>query len=106
MEKDTPHGMEDELVRFHSLYRDRVCHKYILLAIDHYATTLKLDMKHVYHALPRLLSLWFDFVSIETPTSDDNIPAGALRPEYLSKFDHKPLITSSDDTCCSSHSLL
>ena len=86
-EKDTPHGMDDDLVRFHSLYRDKICHRYILLAIEHYATTLKLDMKHVYHALPRLLSLWFDFVSVQTPTSEDNMPAGAFRPEYLRKFD-------------------
>ena len=85
--------MEEDQVRFHSLYRDRVCHKYILLAIEHYATTLKLDMKHVYHALPRLLSLWFDFVSVQTPTSEDNMPAGAFRPEYLSKFDPRSLRT-------------
>ena len=86
-EKDSPHGMEEDLVRFHALYRDRVCHKYILLAIEHYATTLRRDMKQVYHALPRLLSLWFDFVSLRPPSSDDYMPSGASKPEYLSKFD-------------------
>mmetsp|Transcript_3837 Transcript_3837/g.10915 ORF Transcript_3837/g.10915 Transcript_3837/m.10915 type:complete len:159 (+) Transcript_3837:2596-3072(+) len=38
-------------------------------------------MKHVYQTLPRLLSLWFDFVSVEgsdyVGTSDD------ITPEYL-----------------------
>ena len=78
--------MEEDLVRFNALYRDKVCHQYILLAIKHYATTLKLDMKHVYQALPRLLSLWFDFVSVRPPTSDGKEPSGGLKPEYLGKF--------------------
>ena len=91
-EKDSPRGMEEDLLRFNSLYRDRVCHDYILLAIEHYATTLKLEMKHVYHALPRLLSLWFDFVSVETPNADDQVPSGSLKPEYLSKLDPGCLI--------------
>jgi hypothetical protein len=85
-EKDSPHGMEEDVIRFNALYRDNVCHQYILLAIEHYATTLKLDMKHVYQALPRLLSLWFDFVSVQPPSSDDNVPPGALKPEYRGKF--------------------
>lgn len=49
-----------------AICRDKGTQKFILLAIEHYSAALKLDMKHVYQALPRLLSLWFDFVSIHT----------------------------------------
>lgn len=86
-ERDSPHGIEDDVVRFNALYRDTICHQYILLAIEHYATTLKLEMKHVYQALPRLLSLWFDFVSVQPPSSKDTALPGALKPEYLGKCD-------------------
>ena len=85
-EKDSPHGMEDDVVPFNALYRDKACQHYILLAIEHYALTLKLDMKHVYQTLPRLLSLWFDFVSVQPPRSDYNQTSGAMKPEYLGKF--------------------
>jgi hypothetical protein len=34
------------------------------MAIEHHTKALSLDSKHVYQALPRLLSLWFDFTSI------------------------------------------
>ena len=44
---------------------DTISQKFILLAMEHYVSSLKLSTKHVYQALPRLLSLWFDFVSIE-----------------------------------------
>ena len=84
-EKDSPRGIADDLVRFNALYRDKVCHQYILLAIEHYAITLKVDMKHVYQALPRLLSLWFDFVSIKPPGSDYTGPPKAVESEYLCK---------------------
>lgn len=59
------HGVDEELVRTSVIFRDSACHKYILLAMEHYAVALKLDPKHVYQALPRLLSLWFDFASID-----------------------------------------
>jgi hypothetical protein len=59
------HGVEEDLVRTSVIFRDQACHKYILMAMEHYAIALKLDPKHVYQALPRLLSLWFDFASID-----------------------------------------
>ena len=85
-EKDSPNGVQEDQIRFHILYREKVCHKYILLAIQHYAAALRRDMKHVYQALPRLLSLWFDFVSVEAPNPDDVSTPDALNPRYLSKF--------------------
>jgi len=49
---------------------DKTCQGYLLRSIKHYAEALSLDTKHVYQALPRLLSLWFDFTSIGL-TDDD-----------------------------------
>jgi hypothetical protein len=46
-----------------SPFGDKVCQRYILLAIKHYGEAVKLGMKHVFQALPRLLALWFDFTS-------------------------------------------
>ena len=43
---------------------DKACQRYILLAIKHYVEALVIDIRHVYQALPRLLSLWFEFTSI------------------------------------------
>lgn len=37
--------------------------KYLLMAIEQYINALRFNSKHVYQALPRLLSLWFDFSS-------------------------------------------
>lgn len=49
---------------------DKVCQKYVALAVKHFAEALILDTKHVYEALPRLLSLWFEFTSIHGGTSE------------------------------------
>jgi hypothetical protein len=54
----------DEKIRNHIVSRDKACLRYVILAVNHYAEALILDIKHVYQALPRLLSLWFDFTSI------------------------------------------
>lgn len=59
------HGVDEDLVRTSVIFRDSICQEYILNAMKHYAIALKLDSKHVYEALPRLLSLWFDFASID-----------------------------------------
>jgi hypothetical protein len=93
-EKDSPHGMNDDVMRFNALYRDKVCHNYILLAIEHYALALKFDMKHVYQTLPRLLSLWFDFVSVKLPKHDSDNSSRVVKPEYLGKFIFDYLFTS------------
>ena len=41
------------------------CQKYLLQAMEEYGRALQLGTKHVYQALPRLLSLWFEFTSID-----------------------------------------
>lgn len=57
-------GITDEKLRNLIISKDKACIRYIVLAVRHYAEALVLDVKHVYQALPRLLSLWFDFTSI------------------------------------------
>jgi hypothetical protein len=64
LEKETLYGLDEDEVRNNVIFRDKTCQNYTLLAMNHYATALALDTKHVYQALPRLLSLWFDFVSV------------------------------------------
>jgi hypothetical protein len=54
----------EEKIRNHIVSRDKACLRYVVLAVNHYAEALVLDIKHVHQALPRLLSLWFDFTSI------------------------------------------
>lgn len=54
---------EDQL-RSRTIAKDGTCQKFVLLALKHYANSLALGTKNVYQALPRLLTLWFDFTSI------------------------------------------
>ena len=74
------HGVDEDLVRTSVIYRDAVCQEYILSAMKHYAIALRLDSKHVYQALPRLLSLWFDFASID--------PSKQIVPEDFNPSGH------------------
>jgi hypothetical protein len=57
-------GITDEKLKSLIVSKDKACIRYVVLAVKHYAEALVLDVKHVYQALPRLLSLWFDFTSI------------------------------------------
>ncbi|GKY98658.1 hypothetical protein MPSEU_000822200 [Mayamaea pseudoterrestris] len=62
-------GLDEETARRLCLGDDKASHRHILVAIHFYVEALKLDTQHVYQALPRLLSLWFDFTALST--SDD-----------------------------------
>uniref|UniRef100_A0A6U2XGY7 non-specific serine/threonine protein kinase n=1 Tax=Entomoneis paludosa TaxID=265537 RepID=A0A6U2XGY7_9STRA len=57
-------GNDGGLTANQALALDRASQKYLILAVQHYAEALTLDLKHLYQALPRLLSLWFQFTSI------------------------------------------
>lgn len=67
-------GADDEMHRNYSMASDETCQRYLRLAINHYAISLQLQVKHVYQSLPRLLSLWFDFTAIKhvSKTSGSN----------------------------------
>jgi hypothetical protein len=59
---------DDDNRRNQIIAGDRTCQSYIILCIQHYAETLRIVVKlhrYVYQALPRLLSLWFDFCSVK-----------------------------------------
>jgi hypothetical protein len=63
-------GTDEDILRSGTIAQDRTCQKHVLLAIKHYAEAMSLDTKHVYQALPRMLSLWFDFTSIGKKADD------------------------------------
>ena len=44
---------------------DQNCQKYVLMAIEENLYALSLGQKYIFQALPRLLTLWFDFTSKE-----------------------------------------
>lgn len=88
---------DDDASRARILCNDFLCQKYIRRAIQHYSTALMHDLKHVYQALPRLLSLWFDFTGIQLDQGTEstigysqklNAPFrfGCINPNFLTIF--------------------
>ena len=64
-ERDVDHIYSDDItLRSFAVFQDQKCQIYIKLVVEQYIEALKLGEKHVYLALPRLLSLWFEFTSI------------------------------------------
>lgn len=61
---------DDESARAKIVQREKSCHTYIFEAIKEYGAASRLSQKHVFQALPRLLTLWFDFTSIN---GDDDL---------------------------------
>ena len=59
---------------------DKTCQKFLVLAVSHYAEALKLDLKHLYQALPRLLSLWFQFTFVTEDLPQNQEPANTQAP--------------------------
>lgn len=55
---------DDEISRGSIMKSDKVCRKYLLSTIQQYIESLKLGQDHVFQALPRMLTLWFDFTAI------------------------------------------
>lgn len=47
------------------LSEDIPCQKYVVQSIQQYISAIKLDSKHLYQALPRLLSLLFEFTLLD-----------------------------------------
>ena len=56
---------EDATVRQYVLSEDMNCQNYLYFAMEQYLEALKASEKHVYQALPRVLSLWFEYTSVE-----------------------------------------
>jgi hypothetical protein len=62
-------GVEEAMLSTFCIAHDKTCQINVSLAIHHYVESLALDANYVYQALPRLLSLWFDFTSIKKSES-------------------------------------
>lgn len=60
----------EEVHRLVTLAGDSTCQKFLCMAITHFVEALKLDLKHVFQALPRLLSLWFEFSIVTVDLAD------------------------------------
>ena len=74
-------GASEDDAKGQVLSKDKTCQNYILLAMQQYTAALRINTKHVYRALPRMLSLWFDLVSV---SSDGNLgSSGKPRPFNL-----------------------
>jgi len=56
---------DDDSARAKIVKEDKSCQRYTLDAIREYGEALRLSQKHIFQALPRLLTLWFDFTAIE-----------------------------------------
>ena len=68
---DASHSRVDEdRSRSDAIYGDASCQSYIIMAMEHYSASLRQSLKHVYHALPRLLSLWFELAAIQVPAGE------------------------------------
>jgi serine/threonine-protein kinase ATR len=84
---------EDEAVREYALSADINCQNYLYMAMEQYLSALSVNSNHVYQALPRFLSLWFEYTAIEkmskkynrdnvgmdTPVKLSSDPSGFLR---------------------------
>ena len=55
---------DDDSIRLKIIRMDSSCQFYLLSAMDEYGKALKTGQKHLYQAMPRLLTIWFDFNSI------------------------------------------
>lgn len=62
-------AMDEDGFRQTCLAQDRLCQKYVYLSVKHFVEALTLDLKHLFQALPRLLSLWFEFSAVNVETS-------------------------------------
>ena len=61
---DSSRNSEDELIRSAAIQKDQSSQKYILEALKEYGEALRLGLKHVFQALPRFLTLWFELTGI------------------------------------------
>lgn len=104
--------VDNDLLRMEALKVDEGCQKLLLDTVQEYTMALQFNQKHVFLCLPRLLTLWFEFTSIEGPSTlrsyQDksnallrdcirNIPAISyytVLPQLISRLNHK-----DSDTC-------
>uniref|UniRef100_A0A7S1BX17 non-specific serine/threonine protein kinase n=1 Tax=Corethron hystrix TaxID=216773 RepID=A0A7S1BX17_9STRA len=54
----------DDKTRLLDIGHDTLCQNYMLEAMSEFGKALELSQKHIYQALPRLLSMWFDLTGV------------------------------------------
>ena len=91
----------DDHMRKTIISNDQNCQKYVLMAIEEYLNALSLGQKHIFQALPRLLTLWFDFTSIEVEediknSNDDLAKETKIKSQKLldSQFEANKIVHS------------
>jgi serine/threonine-protein kinase ATR len=72
-------GLDEDDLRSRTIGADEACQRNVLRIMEHYTQTLCLNSIHVYNALPRLLSLWFDFTSIQSSIEDREVQGKLMR---------------------------
>lgn len=79
-------SVDEDRRRGEVIYGDPICQSYILMAMKNYIESLKTSSKHVYHALPRLLSLWFELTGIAVASDEKKAPhSGGRQVTYSSR---------------------
>lgn len=96
--RESLNGVDENEIRGEVILRDAICQTHTLLAMRMYAAALKIDTKHVFQALPRLLSLWFDLVSVarEQVPGESGSKQDPLRK--YSRLNLSLLVTSRSNT--------
>jgi hypothetical protein len=92
--------LDDDGNRSDAIYRDAISQAYMLQALEHYGASLRQSLKHVYHALPRLLSLWFELTAIQVPVAErfDASPHSKKRQTAFNGSGRNSGTTSKPDT--------
>lgn len=75
-------GDDVDAMREKALAMDTTCHRYLLDAMQAYSQALLHGDKHLFQALPRMLTIWFDLTSIDESTLDrEDLQAILLRSQ-------------------------
>jgi len=82
---------DEDDVRKYVFSEDKNCQNYLIMAMEQYLGALKVVDTHVYQVLPRLLSLWFEYTSVER---EENATLRQKRPDGH----ETPMNISSDPT--------
>ena len=81
--------VDEDRLRENIIARDQQCQRHILLSMQNYRIALSLQSKHVYQALPRLLSLWCELTAIRgdtaSATNDAAISSSKRQPTFGSR---------------------
>ncbi|GMH47727.1 hypothetical protein TrVE_jg8933 [Triparma verrucosa] len=78
-EEETGQHQGEKERRTAVLKEDKTCHNYLLQAVEQYFCSLHLGDKHMYQAMPRLLTLWFEFCEIDVEMAEKDKPMGSKR---------------------------